>query len=258
MSADCILETKRLTVRFGGLVAVNDVDIRISRGELVGLIGPNGAGKTTIFNLITGALAPTEGDILFKGQSIVGKRPDQIARLGLSRTFQNIRLFTKASVLENIMIAIQRDPSYSVIEAFLRLPKVKKADREASEKAHEFLELVGLTDYAGARAGSLPYGLQRRLEIARALATGPEFLQLDEPAAGMNNEECASLIELVSRISRQTGISIMLIEHHMDVVMQLCGRVYVLNLGSVLKCGTPDEVQSDPTVIKAYLGERRH
>lgn len=252
-----ILETKNLTVKFGGLTAVNDVSLQLEEGKIYGIIGPNGAGKTTVFNLISGAVAPTEGDILFEGESIVGKRMDVIARMGLSRTFQNIRLFTNISALDNIIISMQRKPNYNLVQAFFRTKKVREEDKKYREKAYEYLELVGLKDYADAKAGSLPYGLQRRLEIARALATSPKLLQLDEPAAGMNNEECASLIALIREIHEKTGTTILLIEHHMDVVVELCSEIYVLNLGSLLSKGTPEEIQSNPEVIKAYLGEGR-
>lgn len=258
MSEAYILETRDLTVKFGGLTAVNEVNLQIEKGKVYGLIGPNGAGKTTIFNLISGAVAPTSGEILFEGSSLVGKKMDQIARIGLSRTFQNIRLFTRISALDNIVIGMQRTPNYNLVQALMRTRKVREDDRRNRDKAYEYLELVGLKDYAKSPAGSLPYGLQRRLEIARALATSPKLLQLDEPAAGMNNEECASLIELIREIHQKTGVTILLIEHHMNVVVELCSSIYVLNMGSLLRYGTPEEIQSDPEVIRAYLGEGRN
>lgn len=255
--SNILLETKNLTVRFGGLTAVDGLDMQVEEGKIVGLIGPNGAGKTTVFNMITGAIPPTEGDIVFDGKSIVGMRPDKIARLGLSRTFQNIRLYEKISALENIIISMQRQPSYSLWEAFLRTKKVRQEDARVKEKAYDYLKMVGIEEYADAPAGSLPYGLQRRLEIARALATEPRLIQLDEPAAGMNNEECESLIRLIRDIHDKLGVTIILIEHHMDVVVDLCDEIYVLNLGKLLAKGTPSEIQNNPDVIKAYLGEGR-
>jgi len=255
--SDFLLETKNLTVRFGGLTAVEGLDFQVKKGQIVGLIGPNGAGKTTVFNMITGVIPPTEGEIFFKGSGIVGVRPDRIARRGLSRTFQNIRLFEKISALENIVITLQREPGYSLVEAFLRTKKVREIDTEIQKRAYDYLELVGLREYADSVAGSLPYGLQRRLEIARALATEPELLLLDEPAAGMNNEECDSLIDLIRNIHEKKGITIVLIEHHMDVVVNLSDEIYVLNLGKLLAHGDPHAVQTNEDVIRAYLGQGR-
>jgi len=254
---EIILQTRDLSVQFGGLKAVNRVNLTVTRGDLLGLIGPNGAGKTTIFNLITGSLVPTEGEIIFRGHQIGGKRPDVIARMGISRTFQNIRLFPQMSVLENVAIGLHAAPKYTVLEALFRLPRAVRSDREVNRKAMEHLERVGLAEYHDAKAGSLPYGLQRKLEIARAMATSPQLLLLDEPAAGMNNEECQSFIAFLRQLHRETGLSIVLIEHHMNVVMDLCPRIYVLNLGEVLAEGDPREIQRNPAVIRAYLGERR-
>lgn len=244
-------------MRFGGLTAVNSVNMEIPRGSIVGIIGPNGAGKTTLFNIITGAIAPTEGELLFEGKSLIGKTTDQIARTGLSRTFQNIRVCTRMSVLENVMISIQRIPPYSVLASMLRLPSVRRKDKEALDKAMEYLKMLGIDHYASAAAASLPYGAQRRLEIARAIATEPKLLLLDEPAAGMNNEECMELVELIREIHAAKNLTIMLIEHHMDVIMNLSDEIYVINLGAVLRRGLPEEIQCDPEVIRAYLGERR-
>lgn len=255
--AEIVLATRDLSVQFGGLKAVSRVNLAVTRGDLVGLIGPNGAGKTTIFNLITGAVAPTEGQIVFKGRSVGGKRPDVLARLGISRTFQNIRIFPQMSVLENVAIGLHSVPKYTIPEALLRLPRAVRSDREVNRKALEHLARVGLADHQDDKAGSLPYGLQRKLEIARALATSPDLLLLDEPAAGMNNEECQGFISFLHELHRETGLTIVLIEHHMNVVMDLCPRIYVLNLGEVLAEGDPHEIQSNPAVIKAYLGERR-
>lgn len=343
MDKNLILETKDLTVNFGGLLATNKVNIQVPEGKIVGVIGPNGAGKTTIFNLITGAIKATEGQVLYncapikpieqgyvapkrtkkkiarigekiktysgdeqkleslsaqlqkvkdtdkknaeklqkrykreyeqaltkhtreierlgqKGDviNLVGKRTDQVARLGLSRTFQNIRLYNRMTVLENVVISLQRIPPYAIGTALLGLPEKFRRDAFDRELAMGYLEMLGIADFADSPAGSLPYGKQRRLEIARAIATRPRLLLLDEPAAGMNNEECSELVGLIKNIHEKLGLTILLIEHHMDVVMQLSDEIYVINLGEVLRHGEPDQIQSDPEVIKAYLGERR-
>lgn len=256
--SDHILDLQNVTVQFGGLRAVNDVSIYIDPGEFVGIIGPNGAGKTTIFNLITGSIPPTEGKILFKGQSIAGKRPDQLCHLGISRTFQNIRLFPEMTAYENVALGLHARPQYSLIEAFVRTPAAVRTEEQSSIAVYELLDMVGLKSLALERANSLPYGLQRRLELARAMATSPELLLLDEPAAGMNEDECDDLIRTIRNIHTEMGYAIMLIEHHMNVVMELCegSRLYVLNLGQILTAGTPQEVQANPHVIKAYLGEK--
>ncbi len=252
-----ILKIKDLTVRFGGLTAVNKVCLDVERGEFLGIIGPNGAGKTTLFNLNTGVVKPSEGSIEFNGISLPDLAPDEIARSGISRTFQNIRLFPKMTALENVAIGIHRVPQYSLLQAVLRTPAVRRKDKETQTRAMEYLEMVGIESYAGKKAGSLPYGLQRRLEIARAIASSPELLLLDEPAAGMNNDECQDLIRFLQNLYEKTRITIILIEHHMDVVMKLCSRIFVLNLGAELSCGTPWQIQNDPAVIRAYLGERK-
>jgi branched-chain amino acid transport system ATP-binding protein len=254
-----ILKLDHVSVLFGGLKAVNNVNLRLAQGEFIGLIGPNGAGKTTIFNLISGSVKPSEGAILFKGASIVGKAPDVLCHLGISRTFQNIRLFPQMSVLENVALGLHSRPHYSVLEAFIRTPRARRAERQVREKALELLDVVNLRDYMRERAGNLPYGLQRRLELARAMATSPELLLLDEPAAGMNQDECRDLVRIVRRIHAEKKYSIILIEHHMNVVMDLCcdSRLYVLNLGEILAEGSPREVQNNPQVIKAYLGEKK-
>jgi branched-chain amino acid transport system ATP-binding protein len=255
--AETVLELRGLGVQFGGLKAVNDVTLTVDKGDFLGLIGPNGAGKTTIFNLVTGAVKPTAGQIVFKGQSIVGLRPDLIHHRGISRTFQNIRLFTQMTALENVAIALHSRPRYTIWESFLRTRRVARSDAELRAQAQEYLDLVGLGHYARERAGNLPYGLQRKLEIARSLAARPDLLLLDEPAAGMNNEECTGLVAFLRRLHQDTGLTIVMIEHHMNVVMELCPRILVLNLGERLAEGTPKEIQSNPAVIKAYLGERR-
>ena len=252
-----VLETKDLTVRFGGLTAVNNVSIKVPEGNITGIIGPNGAGKTTLFNMITAAVEPTSGDVLFNGKSLVGMTPDRIAREGVSRTFQNIRICSKMTALENVVISIQRVPPYKWYEAMLGLPSVKRKDKEALEQAYEYLDMLGITKFANSQAGEMPYGQQRRLEIARAIATKPQLLLLDEPAAGMNNEECRELSALIRELREKLDLTVVIIEHHMEVVMKLCDDVCVLNLGSLLREGKPAEIQSDPEVIKAYLGERR-
>ena len=335
MEQKIVLETKDLTVNFGGLVAVNKVNVSVPEGEITSIIGPNGAGKTTLFNLLTGAVAATSGQawfhreplkpfkrvyvprkrrgeltdaqvlkldanareaynekrrkwderdrptservnkkyeaqyhrelVIYKKEceaskeqvNLIGKNVDIIARMGISRTFQNIRLYNKMTVLENVVTSIQREPPYSVLTAMLGLPEKYRIDRNDRARAMEYLNMVGISEHADSRADSLPYGKQRRLEIARAVATRPRLLCLDEPAAGMNNAECDELVELILNIHRQLGITILLIEHHMDVVMKLSDDIYVLHLGSVLRKGKPSEIQSDPEVIKAYLGERR-
>ncbi|PWH11757.1 MAG: high-affinity branched-chain amino acid ABC transporter ATP-binding protein LivG [Anaerolineae bacterium] len=255
-----ILSLRNLTVDFGGVRAVNDVSLSLQRGEMVALIGPNGAGKTTIFNLITSAVQPTAGEILLNGKSILRKSPDQICRLGISRTFQNIRLFPQMTAYENVELGLHSTPHYSLAEAFVRTPRARQIENDTRKKALELLEMVNLQEYAHARAASLPYGLQRRLEIARAMATSPQLLLLDEPAAGMNEDECNELIELIRKIHQQMQYTIIIIEHHMAVVMELCrdSRIYVLNLGSLLAVGSPQEIQNNPDVIRAYLGERKN
>jgi len=255
-----VLTIKDLTVDFGGVRAVNKVSLALNEGEMVALIGPNGAGKTTVFNLITNAIKPTSGEIIFNGKSVLGKSPDQICRLGISRTFQNIRLFPQMTAYENVELGLHSTPLYSLAEAFVRTPRAHQAELNARKRALELLEMVNLKEHANARASSLPYGLQRRLEIARAMATSPQLLLLDEPAAGMNEDECNDLIGLIRQIHTAMKYTIIVIEHHMAVVMELCkdSRIYVLSLGSLLTVGSPAEVQNNPQVIKAYLGERKN
>lgn len=252
-----ILETMDLTVCFGGLTAVDSVSIVVPKDKIIGIIGPNGAGKTTLFNTITGTLLPTSGSILYHDKSLVGLTIDKIARIGLSRTFQNIRICSQMTALDNVIISIQREPPYNVFEAMLHLPKVRKADHNAYERAMSYLEMLGIKQYAYTKAGSLPYGEQRRLEIARAIATKPHLLMLDEPAAGMNNEECKKLVDLIRNIKEKLNLTIMLIEHHMDVVMNLCDEIYVMNLGAILQHGQPEDILKDTEVIRAYLGEKK-
>mgnify|MGYP001098060285 FL=1 len=252
-----LLEVNNLSVFFGGIKAVQNVSFQAEKGEFIGLIGPNGAGKTTVFNAVTGVAKPTEGEILFDGKRIGGMRPDKIAHLGIARTFQNIRIYPKLTAWENVLIGIASVPKYDTISAMLRLPHVVKSDREARQECEMYLNQIGLSEYKDVQAGSLPYGIQRKLEIARALATKPKLLFLDEPAAGMNTKESAELVDFLKQIHQMTGITIILIEHHMDVVMNVCSKINVLNLGELLFTGTPQEVQTNPEVIRAYIGERR-
>lgn len=247
--------TNNLTMKFGGLIAVNDFNITLEHGEIVGLIGPNGAGKTTVFNMIAGYYPPTEGTILFQGNVIGGKKANEITKLGIARTFQNIRLFTELSVVENVMIAYHCRIHSTFIGAVLRLPLYRKEEKMMYEGAMEYLREVGLDDLANEPSGSLPYGKQRRLEIARALATGPQILLLDEPAAGMNPNETQELLQLILRLRDDYDLTIFLIEHDMKFVMQICERMKVLDYGTTIAEGTPEEIQNNERVIQAYLGE---
>lgn len=249
-----ILRTEQLSMEFGGLRAVSDLGISISEGEIVGLIGPNGAGKTTVFNVITGVYRPTTGQVIFDGQDITGWRPDQITAQGIARTFQNIRLFETMSVLENVMIAKHVRLKATLGEAVLGLPRYGKARQQHYQECLELLEKVQLDDVAFEQATSLPYGKQRRLEIARALATEPQLLLLDEPAAGMNPQESLELMEFVKRIRQEFDLTVFMIEHHMEVVMGVCQRIYVLDYGVTLAEGSPEEIQNNEKVIEAYLG----
>jgi len=250
-----VLRLNGVTKNFGGITACKNISFGVGEGRIIGLIGPNGAGKTTVFNLITGVYAPTAGSITFKGRELTGCRPDQMVARGIARTFQNIRLFRNLSVLDNVRIAIDKHVSYPLGAALLRLPGVLRQEEMVRQLAMDYLEAVGLADKAGVRADSLPYGLQRKLEIARALALKPELLLLDEPAAGMNPEESRELAQLIRGIHRRHNLTILLIEHHMDVVMDLCERIVVLHFGEKLAEGTADEIQTNPEVLRAYLGE---
>lgn len=250
-----MLELKGVTKCFGGITACKDITFDLQPGQIMGLIGPNGAGKTTAFNLITGVYGLTSGAVIFNDQLITGKRPDQIVRMGIARTFQNIRLFKNLSVLDNVCIALDCHETYLLGAAFLRLPGVRRREKAIRENAMEYLAAVGLESKAEDRADSMPYGLQRKLEIARALALRPKLLLLDEPAAGMNPEESLDLAELIRGLHQRFQLTTLLIEHHMDVVMSLCEKIYVMNFGVRLAEGTADEIQSDPEVLRAYLGE---
>ena len=250
-----LLKTTNLGISFGGLRAVDDVNIEIKEGELIGLIGPNGAGKTTIFNLLTGVYKPTDGGISINGTSVNKKTTPQIVTLGVARTFQNIRLFKNLSVLDNVKLALNNSMSYSTLSAVLRLPKYWREERIATDTALDLLDIFDMAEMANITAGNLSYGQQRKLEIARALATSPKLLLLDEPAAGMNPNETKELMNTIRFIRDKFKISILLIEHDMDLVMGICERLYVLNFGRIIASGLPEEIQNNKEVITAYLGE---
>lgn len=254
-----ILTVEKLTKSFGGLTAVSNVNMVLNEGEMVGLIGPNGAGKTTVFNLLTGVYKPTSGTVTLTrngtDQVISGRKPCDICKLGLARTFQNIRLFKDLTVLDNVRIAMNKDVKYGLVSSFLHLPTYQKEEKRLEEAAMDLLKLMKLDHKKDELAKNLPYGEQRHLEIARAMATNPALLLLDEPAAGMNPAETAELTDLIAFIREHYHLTILLIEHDMSLVMKICERIYVLDYGMVIANGTPDEIKSNRKVIEAYLGE---
>ena len=250
-----LLEVKNLGISFGGLRAVNAFNVTIEKGQLYGLIGPNGAGKTTVFNLLTGVYQPDEGAIILDGVNVTGKKTIDICKAGIARTFQNIRLFGDRTVLDNVKVGLHNHHSYSALEGILRLPRYYKVEKEMNEKAMELLKVFGLEEFAEYKAENLPYGQQRKLEIARAMATSPKLLLLDEPAAGMNPNETKELMNTIQFVRNHFDMTILLIEHDMKLVSGICEKLTVLNFGEVLAQGDTQEVLNNPEVITAYLGE---
>ena len=253
--SEYMLETKNLGISFGGLKAVQDVNIKIKKKQLYGLIGPNGAGKTTVFNLLTGVYTPTTGEFILDGENLTGKSQEVINHRGIARTFQNIRLFSQLTVLDNVKTGLHNNHHYSTLDSILRLPRYHKVEKEMNDIAMELLEVFGLKDDANVQAQNLPYGQQRKLEIARALATNPKLLLLDEPAAGMNPNETEELMDMIKFVRDHFHMTILLIEHDMKLVSGICEQLTVLNFGEVLAQGDTSDVLNNPQVIKAYLGE---
>ena len=253
--ADYVLETKNLGISFGGLKAVQDVNLKIKKGQIYGLIGPNGAGKTTVFNLLTGVYKPTTGTFYLDGEDLTGKTQEKINHKGIARTFQNIRLFKDQSVIDNVKIGLHNEMKYSTLEGILRLPKYHRVEKEMNEKAMELLKVFDLDKEADFLSSNLPYGKQRKLEIARALATNPKLLLLDEPAAGMNPNETKELMDTIHFVRDEFDMTVLLIEHDMKLVSGICEELTVLNFGQVLCEGRTADVLNNPEVIKAYLGE---